>query len=301
MSGNQPKRDAVAAAQQELGIPLEERTVDLGKVKLHVVLAGPKDGPPVVLLHGFPEFWYAWYRQMGILAAAGFRVIVPDQRGYNLSDKPREIEDYRVDTLAGDIAGLIESLGYQNAFVAAHDWGGGVAWQLVLRHPSRVRKLAIFDTPHPLAGRDQKTKEDTVNWFRTFFQLPWIPEYVGRLANWRMLSDALRNTSRPGAFSDTKIDLYRSAWDNDGAISTMINWYRASFRFWPPIEGDGHIGVPVLIVVAPNDVYIPGDLTRASVRYLDNGKLLELQEGTHWILQEDPVGTSKILIDFFSE
>src|SRR5215470_3174058 len=151
-SGNQPKRNAVEAARRELGIDLESRRVDLGNLRLHVVLAGPKDGPPVVLLHGFPEFWYAWYRQMGELAKAGFRVIVPDQRGYNLSDKPSRVEDYRVDKLAGDIASLIETLGYNDACVAAHDWGGGVAWQLVIRHPGRVRRLVVIDTPHPQAG-----------------------------------------------------------------------------------------------------------------------------------------------------
>jgi epoxide hydrolase 4 len=300
MSGNQPKRDAVAAAQREIGIPLESRRIDLGEVSLHVVLAGPADGPPVVLLHGYPEFWYAWYRQMGRLAQAGFRVIVPDQRGYNLSDKPARVEDYRVDVLAGDIAALIETLGYDKAFVAAHDWGGGVAWQLAIRHPDRVRKLAIIDTPHPRAGREVQSKEKKVDWYRTFFQIPWLPEWVGRLANWRLLSNALRNTSRPGAFPDEKMDLYRSAWDNDGAMSSMVNWYRAAYRHPAEIEGDGRVSVPTLIILSPNDAFIAGDLTRASLKYLDDGRLLELPAGTHWILQEDPEGTSKILIDFFS-
>jgi len=298
-SGNQPKRDAVAAAEQQLGMKLESRRVNLGAVSLNVVFAGPPDGPPVVLLHGFPEFWYAWYRQMGKLEQAGFRVIVPDQRGYNLSDKPPEVSDYRIDKLASDVAGLIETLGYDKAFVAAHDWGGGVAWQLAMHHPGRVRKLVIFDTPHPQASRDATTKEDKVDWFRTFFQIPWLPQWVGRLANWRLLSNALRNTSRPGAFPDEKMDLYRSAWDNDGAMSTMINWYRAAFRYpWPDAV---RVSVPTLLVVAPHDAFIAGDLSRASIKYLDDGRLIELPEGTHWILQEDPEGTSKILIDYFSE
>ncbi len=300
LSGRQPERDAVAAAQRELGIPLESRVVDLGTVKLHVVLGGPEDGPPVVLLHGFPEFWYAWYRQMGRLAQAGFRVIAPDQRGYNRSDKPGRVEDYEIDTLAADVAGLIEALGYDDAYVAAHDWGGGVAWRLAIRHPQRVRKLAVFDTPHPQASRDGPSQEDTVDWFRTFFQIPWLPEWVGRLANWRMLANALRNTSQPGAFPDEKMDLYRSAWDHDGAMSTMIDWYRAAYRFPQPIDGVARVSPPTLLVLAPNDAFIPSDLTRASLKYLDDGRLIELPQGTHWILQEDPEGTSEILIDFFS-
>lgn len=300
-SGNQPRRDAVAAAEKELGIPLESRRVDLGNVTLHIVLAGPADGPPVILLHGFPEFWYAWYGQMGRLAEAGFRVIVPDQRGYNDSDKPHRIEDYRVDELARDIANVTETLGYDSAYVAAHDWGGGVAWQLAIRNPHRVRKLVIFDTPHPLANRDFQTKEEKIGWYRTFFQIPWLPEWAARLGNWYVQAKMLRDTAKPGAFPDEKLDLYRSAWDNGGSMSAMINWYRAVFRFPPSQDGEQRVSVPTLLVVAPDDAFIPSDLTRASMKYLDDGRLLELEAGTHWVLQEDPDGTSRILIDFFSE
>jgi pimeloyl-ACP methyl ester carboxylesterase len=301
VSGNQPRRDAVAAAENELEIQLESRRVDLGNLTLHVVLAGPEDGPPVILLHGFPEFWYAWYRQMGRLAEAGFRVIVPDQRGYNDSDKPARVEDYQVSELARDIANMTEALGYDRANVAAHDWGGGVAWQLAIHHPNRIRKLVIFDTPHPLARRDFETREETIDWFRTFFQLPRIPEWAARLGNWYLQAKTLRDTARPGTFPDEKMNLYRSAWDNDGAMSAMINWYRAVYRFPPSQEGEQRVSVPTLLVVAPDDAFIPSDLTRASMKYLDNGRLLELDAGTHWILQEDPEGTSRILIDFFSE
>jgi epoxide hydrolase 4 len=301
VSGNQPRRDAVDAAEKELGIELESRRVDLGDVTLHVVLAGPQDGPPVILLHGFPEFWYAWYRQMGHLAAAGFRVIVPDQRGYNESDKPQSVEEYSVDKLVRDIANLTETLGYDKAHVAAHDWGGGVAWQLAIRHPNRIRKLVIVDTPHPRARLDFRSDAETINWFRTFFQIPWLPEWSTRLGNWYVQAKMLRDTARPGAFSDQKMDLYRSAWDNDGAMSTMIDWYRAAYRHPPSNEGEQRVSVPTLLVVAPDDAFIPSDLTRASTKYLDHGRLLELESGTHWVLQEDPEGTSRILVDFFSE
>jgi pimeloyl-ACP methyl ester carboxylesterase len=300
-SGSQPRRDAVAAADKELGIDLESRRVDVGDVTLHVVLAGPEDGPPVILLHGFPEFWYAWYRQMGRLAAAGFRVIVPDQRGYNESDKPPGVESYRVDDLALDVANLTEVLGYSKADVAAHDWGGGVAWQLAIRHPNRVRKLVVIDTPHPRAYLDFRSDEETIGWYRTFFQIPWLPEWAARLGNWSVQARMLRDTARPGAFPDEKMDLYRSAWDNDGAMSSMIDWYRAAFRYPSSNRGEQRVSVPTLLVVAPDDAFIPSDLTRASMEYLDDGRLLDLESGTHWVLQEDPERTSRILIDFFSE
>ena len=299
LSGRQPDRDANAAAARELGMPLESRQVDVGEVTLHVVIAGPAGGEPVVLLHGFPEFWYAWRYPLGQLAKAGFRVIVPDQRGYNLSDKPAGIEAYRVDKLAADIANLINALGYQSAHLAGHDWGGGVAWQVAIRHPQVVRRLMVIDTPHPRAGEGFQSKEETITWYRTFMQLPWIPEWSARLGNYWLLASNLRNTSRPGTFSDEAMDLLRSAWDRPGARTGMVNWYRAAFRYPPDKRGDQRVAIPTLVVVAPHDAFIPSDLSRRSLCYLDNGTLVTLQSGSHWVIQEDPDTVSRLLSDFF--
>jgi len=301
ISGNQPPRDAVAAAQHELGIPLDAERVRVGEVELFVVQAGPRDGKPVVLLHGFPEFWYAWKGVIKPLADAGFRVIVPDQRGYDLSDKPPGVASYQIDRLGDDIAGLIQALGHDEACVAAHDWGGGVAWNLAIRHPERVRKLAVIDTPHPQAGRDVASKEQKVSWYRTFFQIPWLPEEVARWGNWYATARMLRETAKPGAFPDAKLDLYRSAWDRDAAYGTMVDWYRAAYRFWPNDTGERRVSVPTLILLAPGDAFIASDLTRASLRYLDDGRLVELPGGTHWVLQEEPERVAAILTGFFAE
>ncbi len=299
ISGNQPDRDAVAAAEDEIGLDLESRHVDVGEVTLHVVLAGPENGPPVVLLHGFPEFWYAWRGPLAMLARAGFRVIAPDQRGYNASDKPSSVDAYRIDLLADDISALIETLGYESAFLAAHDWGGGVAWNLVIRHRERVRRLVIIDTPHPQAVEGFESDEDTITWYRTFIQLPWIPGFVVRLANWRLLTRSLRSTARPGAFPDEAMDLYRSAWDNGGAITTMGHWYRAAFRHPTTYADEQRVTVPTLIILAPDDAFIPAGLSRRSLRFLDQGELLELEQGTHWIIQEEPELMGQTLIEFF--
>ena len=296
-SGNQPDRDSVAAAREELGVELETRFVDVGDVTLHVVLAGPADGEPVVLLHGFPEFWYAWRGPLATLARAGFRVIVPDQRGYNLSDKPPNVDAYRIDRLAADVDGLIAALGYDDAFLAGHDWGGGVAWWTVLAHPERIRKFAVIDTPHPFAGRDFESADETVSWYRTFLQIPWIPGWTARLGNWAMLSNALRDTSRPGTFPDHAMDQFRSAWDRDGAIHTMGMWYRAP---WVEFDGDGRVAVPTLVLVAADDPYIPADLTRRSSLFLDQGEVRELGSGTHWVIQEEPERIGNILAEFFA-
>jgi len=298
-SGDQPRRDAVVAAREELGLPLESRRVDVGDVTLHVVLAGPEQGPPVVLLHGFPEFWYAWKGVLPALVAAGYRVIVPDQRGYGDSDKPKAVEDYAIDALGDDAANLVAALGHENAFVVAHDWGGGVAWNLAIRHPERVRKLAVLDTPHPDARRHLETKEETISWYRIYFQIPWLPEESARWGNWYVTSEMLRKTAKPGAFPDAKLDQYRSAWDRDGAYRTMVNWYRASFRSAPHAGDDRRVRVPTLILVAEDDAFIPGDLTRASAALCDDARVVELGSGTHWVVQEQPERVAAELVAFF--
>ena len=297
-SGNQPRLDAVADGREATGLALDAGFVDVADgVRLHVVQTGPPDGPPVVLLHGFPEFWYAWRDVIPPLAAAGYRVVIPDQRGYGDSSKPKAVEDYRVDLLGDDIAALILALGHANACVAAHDWGGGVAWNLALRHPDRVRRLVMLDTPHPDARRIAASTEETVSWYRTAFQLPWLPEFLSRLHDWRMVTRMLRNTSLPGAFPDAKLAQYRSAWDRDGAYGTMVHWYRANAAS----REDGEprrSAVPTRLLLAPDDAFIPADLTRASLELLDAGELVELAEGTHWVMQEHPDVVAEHVAEF---
>ena len=299
-SGNQPRLDAVDVVRRELGIEVDARKIDVGDVDLFVVSAGPPNGPPVVLLHGFPEFWYAWKDAIAPLNRAGFRVIIPDQRGYGDSDKPRDVESYDVDRLGDDIAGLITALGYESALVVAQDWGGAVAWNLAIRHPERVLKLAVIDTSHPDARLRSGAKQDSISWYRTFFQTPLLPEESSRWGNWALQSKMLRDTAAPGAFPDEKLDLYRSAWDRDGAYGSMVNWYRAAFRRGPGDGKDARVALPVLLMLTAHDAFIPADMTRASLSLLDDGRLIELGTGTHWVMQEEPERIAKVLAEFFS-
>lgn len=295
-SGTQPRRDSVAAASAELGLAFEGRSIDVGEVSLHVVFAGPADGPPVVLLHGFPEFWYAWRGPAAVLAGAGFRVIVPDQRGYNLSDKPPGTDAYRVDKLALDIVGLIDTLGYEQVAIGAQDLGARVAWQLVLTQPARVSRFAVIDVGHPRGYAEFESEEETVSWYRSFLQIPWLPGYTARLGNWWLLASNLRATSAAGAFPEEELDQYRSAWDRDGAIHSMGAWYRAP---WTESGVDSQVVIPTLLILAADDAFIPSDASRAGMKYLDDGKLLELGSGTHWVTGEEPDRIGKILADFF--
>ena len=297
ISGNQPKRHAVAFAQKQLGITLENRQVMVGEISLNVIFAGPKDGKPVVLLHGYPEFWYAWRGPMAELAKAGFRVIVPDQRGYNDSDKPTRSKSYRLDILAGDIAGLITALGYDKAYLSGHDFGGLVAWWTLILHPEKITKFVVFNKPHPQAIRNDDGKEKEISWYRTFLRVPWIPGYVGRLANWFLLVKNLQATSLPGTFPKEHMQQFQSAWDNNGAINSMGAWYRANANFEMTV--DNNISTPGLFVLAPDDAFSSKSMALKSMQYIENGRLLELTEGTHWLIQEKPKLVGNILIEFF--
>ena len=131
----------------------EHHFIQTNGITLHTVMAGPVDGPVVILLHGFPEFWFGWRRQIPALAGAGFRVWVPDQRGYNLSDKPKGVVAYRLEALGADILGLINATGQERVYLAGHDWGAMVAWWVALNAPERLRRLAILNVPHPYVMR----------------------------------------------------------------------------------------------------------------------------------------------------
>jgi pimeloyl-ACP methyl ester carboxylesterase len=302
LSGRQDPIDVVAETERRDGVDLESRLVDTNGIRLHVVEAGPADGPPVVLLHGYPEFWWAWHGQIARLARGGFRVIAPDQRGYNGSDKPDPVEAYRLDQLTADILGLIDALGYRQVNLAGHDWGGAVAWYLVIEHPERFRRLVMFNSAHPQAwvdARAQPGEEETINWFRTFFQLPVLPELVGRAGNWSLLAKNLRDTSRAGTFPDPDMDYYRYAWDRDGAMSSMIDWYRASFRYPRTLTGDTTVRVPTRIVWGMQDRFFETRMAKLSVDHCADASLLEVPDAGHWLLHEEPELTSNEMIRFF--
>jgi pimeloyl-ACP methyl ester carboxylesterase len=186
--------------------------IDVGEITLHTVLAGPLDGPLVILLHGFPEFWYGWRNQILPLAQAGYRVAVPDQRGYNLSEKPPDLSAYRIDRLAGDVVGLIRALGREQAALVGHDWGGIVAWTTAVLHPQHVARLAALNAPyHWVAPRviGRNPAQLRMSAYILFFQIPLFAEAILRNNDWEPLAQTLRRSSRPGIFSNAVIEHYR--------------------------------------------------------------------------------------------
>lgn len=257
-------------------------------VWLHVVQAGPVDGPLVILLHGFPEFWYGWKGQIGALAGAGYRVWAPDQRGYNLSDKPAGIDAYSTDRLAADVIALIDAAGCCKAVLVGHDWGAAVAWYATAAYPDRIERLIVLNVPHPSVMKRYASRnlgQLLRSWYIGFFQLPRLPEAVSRFGHWTALVRAMR-TSRPGTFSEADLAHYRTAWSQPGAITAMINWYRAALQKPPRRVTDGRITIPTLIIWGVQDRFLKREMAQLSVDRCDNGRLVFVDEATHWVQHE---------------
>lgn len=273
-----------------------------GGVRLHYVEAG--EGPLVVLLHGFPEFWYSWRRQIPALAQAGFHVVAPDMRGYNLSDKPSGWRAYDTDQLAGDVAGLVRSLGEQQAYVAGHDWGAAVAYAVAMRHPEIVRRLSILNVPHPARMIEgfRTLKQLRKSWYMFFFQLPWAPERLMARSDFSFARRSLRAGTK-GAFSDEDLEQYVSAWRQPGALTGMVNYYRAALRRSPrkalaalrPIEAE------TLVIWGERDSYLGAELAEPPRELVPNARVEWIPEATHWVQHEAADRVNELLIDFFKD
>ena len=283
---------------------LEDLWFKRGGVSLHAVAAGPKDGPLVILLHGFPEFWYSWRNQIGPLAEAGFRVVAPDQRGYNVSSKPPKVSDYAVGNLVADVAFIAGALGRERFHLAGHDWGAAVAWATALLAPEHLNKLAILNVPHPavfLRTVRSNPRQMLRSWYMAFFQMPGIPETRFCANNFEMGIKSLVASSRPGTFTPEDLNEYRKAWSNPGTVTAMLNWYRAFFRTRLPMPENAKVHVPTRILWGERDMFLLPEMAQESVFYCDSAELTYFPDATHWLQHEEPEAVSAALIAHFRE
>ncbi len=291
---------AVAMAET-FGVPgVESLRVRANGITLHAAAAGPRDGRLVVLLHGFPEFWWGWRRQIAPLAAAGLRVLVPDQRGYNLSDKPGGVAAYALDALADDVLGLADFFGRVRFAVVGHDWGAAVAWHLAGRNPERVERAAVLNgaqVASALGYARAHPSQALRSWYVGFFQAPWLPERALGAADYAWLRSAMARSARPGTFSGADLRRYRDAWARPGALTAMLNWYRALPRHAGPSR-PGRIRVPVRVVWGDRDTFLDRGLVEAGLALCDRGEAFHLSEATHWVQHEEPEAVNAALVDF---
>lgn len=278
----------------------EHRQAIINGLRFHYVEAGA--GPLVLLLHGFPEFWYAWRRQIPALAAAGYHVIAPDLRGYNESAKPAGIRHYRLELLAADVLGFIRHAGAATATVVGHDWGGVIAWQAAMSHPQAVERLAILNAPHPAAfarelrGLDQWLRSSYIR----FFQLPWFPECVIRAGDFLLLERMLsRPPVRPGAFSREDIRQYKRALSVPRALTSALNYYRAAWRYGAlSAAAFRTIAMPTLLIWGERDLYLSVRLTRGLTPWVPNITIRRLADASHWVQNDAPGEVNRLLVQF---
>ena len=279
---------------------LREGYAEIGEQRLHYVEAG--DGPLIVLLHGFPEFWYGWRRQIEPLAAAGFRVVAPDTRGYNLSSKPDGVQAYDTGQLAADIRGLVQERGAETALLVGHDWGGTIAWATAMHHPEVVERLAILNAAHPRKLSQGLHHPDQLrrSWYFFFFDLPDLPEAAVRADHWHFFRHFLRD-AHP-ALTPEEIERYIEAWSQPGAATGMINYYRSSVRT-PPKRAEEQIraiSAPTLVIWGERDRYLREELAEPEHDDVPNLDRVErLPNASHWVHHDEPERVTQLLIDFF--
>jgi pimeloyl-ACP methyl ester carboxylesterase len=281
---------------------LNHRTMSTNGLNLHVVTAGPTTGEPVLALHGFPEFWYGWRHQIPALVEAGYRVIVPDQRGYNLSDKPTGLDAYRLTELAGDAVGLLDTLGYEQANLLTHDWGAAVGWQVLLEYPDYVDKAVTMNIPHPavfdsyLMGDLRQTLNST---YMFFFQIPKLSEWALTAGNCRGLELFLNTTNSEDAFTVADLDLYRQAWQQPGAVTGMLNWYRSLLRHDPGGVPSMTVDPETMVIWGTQDPLLRAAMAEDSLDFCPNGRLELIEDGTHWVHHECAPRVNELVCEFF--
>ena len=280
---------------------LEHSHIETNGVRLHVVQAGPKSGTPVILLHGFPEFWYGWRKQIPALVDAGCRVIVPDQRGYNLSDKPKDKKDYGVFTLVDDVLGLIKALDYEKVNLVGHDWGAVIAWALAVTHPEKLHKLTVMNAPHPAVMRkflQRDCEQMRRSWYGGFFQIPWLPEKILSANSFREMVRGMRNSAKKNTFTAEDFEKYKEAWSQPDAMTSMLNWYRAIVQHPPQMPEDTRVKVRTLMMWGMKDFALTHRMARPSMDYCDEGNLILFPESTHWVHLDAAEEVNHYLIDF---
>jgi epoxide hydrolase 4 len=284
-----------------------ERTITVNGLGLHYVEAG--EGFPVVLLHGFPEFWYTWRYQIPALVNAGFRVIAPDLPGFNLSDKPSGLQNYRIEVVAQEISQFIRSLGIERAAVVGHDWGGSVAWGVPMADPELVEKLLVLNAPHPVAYLKSAQSRAQLKYagymaFVMFNLLPRLPEILYRRSNFARMENALRHdVLHPGAFSDEDIARYKEALAQPGALTGGLNYYRANFRrsFKEFLSHVRPIQTPTLLIWGDQDRYLGLHLIEAPEIYAEwvpNIRIEHIPDASHWVESDAPQRVNELLLGF---
>lgn len=269
--------------------------VDSSGVKLSVDVHGPDKGTPVLLLHGFPDTGRLWSNQIDPLVDAGFRVIVPDQRGYGQSDKPADVDAYNLVLLAADQVAVLDQIGVEKAHVVGHDWGAAVAWGVASFAPDRVERLAVLSVGHPLsfasAGFEQREK----SWYMLLFQFEGVAEHWLSDNDWANFRVWANHPDADGVIAEL---------EKNGSLTPGLNWYRANVHprtlIEPPLELP-KVTVPTMGVWSTGDIALTERQMTGSAEFVAAPWRYERLEGPgHWMQWEAPEQVNRLLLDHFA-
>ncbi|MCJ7828796.1 MAG: alpha/beta hydrolase, partial [Dehalococcoidia bacterium] len=275
----------------------EHKYADVNNIRLHYVAEGK--GKLIMFLHGFPEFWYEWKNQLAEFGR-DYEAVAPDMRGYNLSSKPADVEQYRMKYLIEDIRALAEHLGHKKFFLVAHDWGGGVAWPFAIRHPDYLEKLVIINAPHPITFvrelRDNPAQQKASQYILVH-RTPEAEEILARNNYAALVSSLLQEGLNQGYFTEEDRKVYIEAWSQPGALTGGLNYYRAA-RLSPFTGGSDDISsadpslftvtVPTLVIWGEKDRWLLTGNLEGLEKYVSNLTVKRIPDGSQWVIHEKP-------------
>ena len=268
-------------------------------VNLHYVTQG--EGKLMLMLHGFPEFWYSWRHQIAEFAN-DYCVVAIDMRGYNDSDKPDRLSAYKMSELTADVRGVIKGLGYDDCILVAHDWGGAIAWNFADKYPDLVEKLIVMNFPHPakfIAGL-KTWQQLQKSWYIFFFQIPFLPELIFKANDYQAIASAFIDMAiDKSAFSPEDLAAYKEAAAKPGALTAMIDYYRANFNFIDRKTGSYDVlDIPTLMIWGEADTALGKELTYGTDEYVADLKLKYIPNCSHWVQQEQPKLVNRYMRNF---
>jgi epoxide hydrolase 4 len=269
-------------------------------IKLHYVTQG--EGKLMLMLHGFPEFWYSWRHQIPEFAK-DYKVVALDLRGYNESDKPQALEAYNIKELRQDIEGVITGLGYENCILVGHDWGGAIAWNFAYNYPQMVERLIVLNIPHPakLIEGLRIPQQLLKSWYIFFFQLPFFPEWLLQANDYQFIAEALQGMAiDKNTFNQADIEAYKDAAAKRGALTAMVNYYRNIFQglLQDSRNEIEELAIPTLMIWGENDAALSKELTYETVKYVRNLTIKYISNCSHWVQQEQPQLVNQYMREF---
>ena len=282
---------------------MESIYIETNGIKLHCKKTGTGDRL-LILLHGFPEFWYSWRNQIPVLSEH-FTLVVPDLRGYGQSDKPKGVEAYKMENLVKDVAGIIRYFGKEKAHIVGHDWGGAIAWSIASFMPELVEKLVVLNCPMPNIFRKHlmsNPKQLMKSWYILFFQIPFIPERLLGLRLRRFFKASFQGWAyNKNAFPSKDIDRYVDAFQEPYSLTAAINYYRATVRYpkWSDGRKAQNINQPVLLIWGENDKALGKEMTYPTRQYCTGELHIKyIPECSHWVQHDKPELVNKYMLDF---